>query len=76
MEEARGFITGYTITYDTTGARRKREVKVKEIPPDKSSVVIGGLSITESYYVILSASTVAGTGTNTVTTAQCELIKA
>ena len=73
LEEARGFLTGYTITYDTTGSRRKRQAKVKVVAPDKSHAIIGGLELTESYYVIVSASTEIGPGISIVTTARCKL---
>lgn len=62
LEEARGFIVGYTITYNSIEARLRRDVRMEMIHPDSSYKVIGGLGFTESYSVTISASTVAGEG--------------
>lgn len=72
LEEARGFITAYTITYDSSGFHRKRAADVRVVDPDQSYAVIGGLELAESYYVILSASTGIGPGINTITTVKCK----
>ncbi len=59
LEEARGFITGYMVAYDTMELRRRRAVRMEVVSPDSS---IGGLGFTESYSITVSASTVAGQG--------------
>ncbi len=67
LEEARGFITGYKITYDLLEARRRRDVTVEVVDPENSFKIITGLGFTESYSVTVSASTAAGDGINSVT---------
>lgn len=62
LEEARGFIVGYTITYNSIEAHLRRDVRMEMVHPDSSYKVIGGLGFTESYSVTVSASTVAGEG--------------
>ncbi len=62
LEEARGFVTGYTISIDTLETRRKRAVRMEMIHPDSSNKLIGGLGFTESYSVTVSARTTAGDG--------------
>ena len=62
LEEARGFITGYTVSYDTLDLRRRKEAMVEFIHPEGSFKVIGGLGFTTSYSVTVSASTTAGEG--------------
>lgn len=62
LEEAQGFVTGYTIVYDNTESRRKREVKTEIAHPDSSYMIIGGLGFTESYSITISASTIIGDG--------------
>ena len=74
LEEARGFITAYTITYDSSVSRRKRAAGVKAVDPDQSYAVIGGLELAASYYVILSASTAIGPGINTIITVKCKCV--
>ena len=60
LEEARGFVTSYTVSY------RKDEEMAKEsvvVPGgEQNSVVIGGLDPGSSYLVSVSASTSAGSG--------------
>ena len=62
LEEARGFVTGYTIRYDSIERRRRRAVTVEAVDPDSFHKVIGGLQLTESYSITVSASTSAGEG--------------
>ena len=62
LDEARGFVTLYTIRYDSVGSRNKRAVKIEVAGPESSYKVIGGVGITESYSVTVSASTSAGEG--------------
>ena len=62
LEEARGFITGYIVSYDTLESRRRKEAVVEIIHPEGSYKVIGGLGFTTSYSVTVSASTTAGQG--------------
>lgn len=62
LEEARGFITGYTVLYNTLNSRRKKEAVIEFIDPEGSYKVISGLGFTTSYSVTVSASTTAGQG--------------
>ena len=62
--EARGFLTGYTITYDILEKqqRKKRQILTEEVGPNESYKVIGNLELTTSYLVTVSASTTGGKG--------------
>lgn len=62
LEEARGLITAYTVTYETVGSRRRKEVMEEVSEPENSYKVVGGLGFTTSYSVMVSASTTAGQG--------------
>lgn len=62
LEEARGFITRYTVSYDILESRRRREALVEFVNSESSYKVIGGLGITMSYSVTVSGSTTAGEG--------------
>lgn len=62
LEEARGFVTGYTVRYDSIESRRRRALKLEFVEPDSTYKVIGNLGLTESYSVTVSASTTAGEG--------------
>ena len=62
LEEARGFITAYTIIYEAVGLRRRKEVMEEISEPENSYKVVGGLGFTTSYSVMVSASTIAGQG--------------
>ena len=62
LEEARGFVTGYTIRYDTIALRRRRAVRMEVVDQEDSYAVIGGLGFTESYSITVSASSTAGEG--------------
>lgn len=62
LEEARGFVTGYTVRYDVLETRRRRDVRLEVVNPDSSYKVIGGLGFTESYSITVSASTSIGEG--------------
>ena len=64
LEEARGFITSYTVSYDTLDSRRRKEATVEFVHPEGSYKVISGLGITISYVVTVSASTAVGLGIN------------
>ena len=66
LEEARGFLTFYTITYATLESRRRRDVRMEMVHPDSSYRVIGGLGYTESYSVTVSASTSVGEGVSSI----------
>lgn len=61
LEEARGFVTHYTIRYDTIALRRRRAVRMEVVDQDSSHALIG-LGFTESYSITVSASTIAGEG--------------
>lgn len=62
LEEARGFVKSYTVRYDSIELRRKRAVRLEVVESDNSYKVIGGLGLTESYSITVSASTSAGEG--------------
>ena len=65
LEEARGFIRGYFITFIEIeeGNRRKRDAFRVEVGPEVSYTVISGLDLTKQYSVTVSAATSAGEGT-------------
>ena len=62
LEEARGLITAYTVTYEIVSSRRRKEVLEEVSAPEDSYKVVGGLDFTSSYLVVVSASTTAGQG--------------
>ena len=62
LKEARGFITGYTMSYDTLDSRHRKEAMVEFAHPEDSYKVIGGLGFTASYSITVSASTAVGQG--------------
>ena len=63
LEKARGFITGYTVTYESLALRQRKEAMMEYVQPAEGSFkVIGGLSFTTSYSVTVSARTTAGEG--------------
>ena len=62
LEEARGFITGYSVTYDITDGRTRGEVRSELVGRDESYKLIGSLDIAKGYYVTVSARTSAGEG--------------
>ena len=65
LEEARGFITKYTVTAQPANTRQRHEETVTvSVPPSESMTVIEGLDYTLAYWVSVSASTAAGTSTN------------
>ena len=67
LEEARGFISYYTVRYDSVSSRRRRAVRTEVVDPESSYKVIGGVGITESYSITVSASTSAGEGISSPT---------
>ena len=63
LEEARGFVTSYTVSYRKDEGVAKRTTESVVVPGgEQSSVVIGGLDPGSSYLVSVSASTSAGSG--------------
>ena len=62
LEEARGFIIDYIITYETLDQRRRRDLRMEVAHPESSYKVIGGLVFTESYSLAISARTIEGEG--------------
>ena len=62
LEEARGIITFYTVTYEIISSRRRKEVMEEVSEAEDSYKVVGGLDFTSSYLVMVSASTAAGQG--------------
>ena len=63
LEEAKGFITGYTVTLTpSTNDRRRQSPITMTARPDQSYVVFNGLSAEASYSISVSGSTAAGTG--------------
>ena len=61
LTKARGFIQGYTITYERQDAL-KRETLMKNVSSDQSNALIGGLDPIGVYNVQVAASTNAGIG--------------
>ena len=64
LEEARGVVTGYTVSYDTLDSRQRKEATLEFAQPEDSYKVIGGLGFTISYSITVSASTAVGQGTS------------
>lgn len=64
LEEARGVVTGYTVSYDTLDSRRRKEAILEFAQPEDSYKVISGLGFTTSYSITVSASTAVGQGTS------------
>ena len=64
LEEARGVVTGYTVSYDTLDSRQRKEAMLELAEPEDSYKVIGGLGFTNSYSIRVSASTAIGQGTS------------
>lgn len=64
LEEARGFIAEYAVTYSSDDGRRKRshETGTVTVPGDATSVTLTGLDHEERYSVSVAARTVAGQG--------------
>lgn len=62
LEEARGFVTGYTVTYDSLESRRRRTVRIELVGAEESYKVVSGLEFTKSYSITVSARTLAGEG--------------
>ena len=60
LEEARGFVIYYTVSYRKDEGMAKRTTE--SVVVQQSSVVIGGLDPGSSYLVSVSASTSAGNG--------------
>ena len=65
LEEARGFITNYTVTYGpapSTGGPQKRDHDQSSVTVKSAPAVIGGLSPNVVYSVTVRANTAAGMG--------------
>ena len=63
LEEARGFVTSYTVSYSKGEGQGRRPVEELVVPGgEQSSAVIGGLDIGSSYLLSVSAGTSAGSG--------------
>ena len=64
LVEARGFPTGYIITYSSTSDERRRQVEggTRTVSADETSVTIDGLNSERQYAVSVAATTVAGAG--------------
>ena len=63
LEEARGFITSYIVTYSSTESRRrKRTTSTVEVAGDQTSATIDDLDPNVQYSVSVAAITTAGTG--------------
>ena len=63
LEEARGFVTSYTVSFRKDEGMAKRTTESVFVPGgEQSSVVIRGLDPGSSYLVSVSASTSAGSG--------------
>lgn len=73
LEEARGFITGYAITFDVVSRQTRRQAVTVHADPEASYKVIANLVITYQYSVMVSATTSAGQGlSNDPITAESE----
>ena len=59
-EQARGFVTSYTIAYAKEGGSRKRQILEKVVPGTENSTVIEGLDPNQDYSVSIRANTKAG----------------
>ena len=63
LEEARGFVTSYTVSYSKGEGQGRRPVEELVVPGgEQSSAVIGGLDTGSSYLLSVSAGTSAGSG--------------
>lgn len=63
LEEARGFIASYTVTYGPVDSlRRKRATETVTVSGDQTSVSIGDLDPNTEYSVSVAATTKAGMG--------------
>ena len=60
LEQARGFITGYIITYNDVSARRKREIR--SVGANETSTTISNLRPERGHAISVAARTVAGVG--------------
>lgn len=61
-EQARGFITGYTVTYQSLALRSRKEAVMEFVQPGDTYKIIGGLEYTTPYLVTVSARTAVGEG--------------
>ena len=67
LEEARGFITHYTVTADPASTQRRRQVEGAfsvTVGPNTTRAVLDGLSSVLTYWITVSASTAVGTSTS------------
>ena len=62
LEQARGFITSYVISYSSDTSRRKRQDGRETVAGDQSSVTLAGLDSDLKYSVSVAAVTAAGEG--------------
>ena len=62
LTEARGIVTGYTVTYSVSESRRQQS-NVQSVGPDTSSVEITDLDANAAYAVGVTATNNAGTST-------------
>lgn len=62
LEEARGFITLYVVTYSSDSQRKKRATHTVNVPGDQVSVTIPDLDSNTRYSVSVAATTAAGMG--------------
>ena len=67
--EARGFITGYTVTYTVSTHARQRQTNMVTTGPDMSFVTIEDLDANAAYNVSVQASNNAGTSEPYLTSA-------
>lgn len=64
LEEARGFITSYSVSYSSDDGQRRRDVEAGtvSVPGDQSSVSLTGLDSDRRYSISVAAATAAGGG--------------
>ena len=67
LEEARGIITAYIVTYEIVSSHHRKEVMEELSGLDNSYKIVGGLDFTSSYLVTVSTSTAAGRGISSST---------
>ena len=78
LEEARGFITHYTVTAEPASTLRRRQAQVPlsvTVDPNTTRAVFDGLSSVLTYLVTVSASTAVGTSTNNNRCLACRTIR-
>ena len=69
LEEARGFLTHYTVTAEPASTRKRRRAEGTlsvTVGANSTSAVLDGLRSVPTYWITVSASTVVGTSTSNI----------